>query len=71
MPTKQLTKAVADCRDPKDNMYLELANEARASCIITGDKDLLDLHPYRGIAILTPKQFFDGSPESDVAGYFH
>jgi predicted nucleic acid-binding protein len=22
--------------------------------IVTGDKDLLDLHPFRGIAIVTP-----------------
>ena len=55
----RVTETVADCRDPKDNKYLELAHEARAACIVTGDKDLLDLHPYRGIAILTPRQFLD------------
>ncbi|MFH1970063.1 MAG: hypothetical protein ABIJ53_07060 [Verrucomicrobiota bacterium] len=38
---------------------LELAHEAQAACIVTGDKDLLDLHPYQGIAILTPRQFLD------------
>src|SRR5579863_2883012 len=27
------------CRDPKDDKYLELAVEAGATCIITGDKD--------------------------------
>jgi len=31
------------CRDPKDNKFLELAFEAAAACIITGDKDLLVL----------------------------
>jgi hypothetical protein len=55
----RVTKTVCDCRDPKDNKYLELAYEAQASCIVTGDKDLLALHPDRGIAILTPRQFLD------------
>ena len=55
----RVTETVIACRDPKDNKYLELAHEAQAACIVTGDKDLLDLHPYRGIAILTPRQFLD------------
>jgi putative PIN family toxin of toxin-antitoxin system len=45
------------CRDPKDNKFLELAVEAGAACIITGDKDLLVLHPYNGIPILTAADF--------------
>ncbi|KAA8486693.1 putative PIN family toxin of toxin-antitoxin system [Arcticibacter tournemirensis] len=40
---------IFDCRDPKDNMILELAVAANASCIISGDEDLLTLHPFRGI----------------------
>ena len=62
----RVTETVSECRDPKDNKYLALAHEAQAACIVTGDKDLLDLHPYRGIAILTPRQFFDASPEPDI-----
>jgi putative PIN family toxin of toxin-antitoxin system len=58
----RVTETVADCRDPKDNKYLALAHESRAACIVTGDKDLLDLNPYRGIAILTPRQFLDTPP---------
>ena len=38
-------------RDLKDNKFLELAVAASASCIITGNKDLLVLHPFRGISI--------------------
>lgn len=57
----RVTKIVCDCRDPKDNKYLELALEAQAVCIVTGDNDLLELNPYRGIAILTPRQFLDSS----------
>ena len=47
------------CRDPKDNKFLELAVEAKASCIITRDKDLLVLHPYLSISILTPADFLN------------
>ncbi len=51
---------VADCRDPKDNKFLELALGGRATHIITGDSDLLVLHPFRGITIVKPKAFLDG-----------
>jgi putative PIN family toxin of toxin-antitoxin system len=51
------TQNVSDCRDPKDNPILECALAGRADCIITGDKDLLLLHPFHGIPILTPRQF--------------
>jgi len=45
------------CRDPKDNKFLELAVDANASCIITGDKDLLVLHPFQNIPILSAADF--------------
>ena len=45
------------CRDPKDNMYLELALSGQANCIITGDPDLLVLNPFENIPILAPKDF--------------
>lgn len=48
---------ITDCRDPKDNKFLELAVTANASCIITGDKDLLELNPFRGIPILNAADF--------------
>lgn len=48
---------ITDCRDAKDNAYLELALEAGAECIISGDQDLLVLHPWRGIEIVTPNEF--------------
>jgi putative PIN family toxin of toxin-antitoxin system len=53
------TEIIEDCRDPKDNKFLELAVSANASCIITGDKDLLVLHPFRGIPILTAADFLN------------
>jgi uncharacterized protein len=48
---------VAD--DPDDNDVLECALAAQASMIVTGDKDLLRLSPFRGIRILTPAQFLE------------
>lgn len=47
------------CRDPKDDKFLEVAVHGRADLIVTGDNDLLALHPFRGIAILTPVQYLD------------
>ncbi len=45
------------CRDPKDDKFLSLAVAAHAHCIVTGDKDLLELHPFQNIPIMTPAQF--------------
>ena len=53
----ELGSVVNDCRDPKDNKFLSLAIDAKAVCIVTGDNDLLALHPYRGITVCTPADF--------------
>ncbi|PSF35170.1 putative toxin-antitoxin system toxin component, PIN family [Aphanothece hegewaldii CCALA 016] len=47
------------CRDTKDNKFLELAVCGKATVIISGDQDLLVLNPFRGIAIITPQDFFN------------
>ena len=52
-----IIEEIKACRDPKDNQFLEVAVNGVANALITGDEDLLDLHPFRGIAILTPAQF--------------
>lgn len=44
-------------RDPKDDKFLEAAVNGRADVIVTGDKDLLNLNPFRGIAIVTPAAY--------------
>ena len=49
---------VTDCRDAKDNPFLELALDGRAETIITGDDDLLVLNPWRGTRIESPGDFF-------------
>lgn len=45
------------CRDPKDDKFLEAAVNGEADIIISGDRDLVDLHPFRGIPIVTPAIF--------------
>jgi putative PIN family toxin of toxin-antitoxin system len=48
---------ITDCRDANDNKYLELALGANASVLISSDKDLLSLHPWRGVPILLPSNY--------------
>ena len=55
-----ITHRITACRDPKDDKFLELAVSGNASHIITGDNDLLSLHPFRNIPIITPAAFLAG-----------
>lgn len=50
-----VTSTIRECRDSKDDKFLELAVDGRAHAIVTGDSDLLALHPWRDIKILTSK----------------
>jgi len=54
-----VTTVIDACRDLKDNKFLELAVEGDATCIITGDKDLLVLNPFQNIPILTAADFLE------------
>ena len=47
------------CRDADDDMVLATAVAGEAEIIITGDKDLLILKKYRGIRILSPRQYME------------
>jgi putative PIN family toxin of toxin-antitoxin system len=51
------TEQIAACRDPKDDKFLEVAVAGRADVIVSGDKDLLTMHPYAGIPIVPPSAF--------------
>lgn len=51
------TETIIVCRDPKDDMFLELAVTCKADAIVTRDGDLLSLHPFRGIPIITVTNF--------------
>lgn len=49
--------SISVCRDPRDDKFLSLAVSGNADLILTGDNDLLVLHPFRGIDILSPKDY--------------
>lgn len=54
------TEEITDCKDPKDNQFLEIAISANAQLLVTGDhKDLITMNPYRGLKILTAKEFLE------------
>ncbi len=53
----ELAEKITVCRDPKDNKFLELAVAGNADCIVTGDKNLLILNPFRGIKIISTSDF--------------
>jgi len=57
MPT--ITHRFADCRDPEDNKFLDLAVSGAADVIVTGDRDLLDLDPFQDIPIMKPAAYLD------------
>ncbi len=53
----EVTEEVSFCRDPDDDKFLSLAKTAKATAIISGDKDLLVLNPFNDIPIITPDEF--------------
>lgn len=55
----EVNSQIKECRDPKDNKFLELAVDGNADCIVSGDADLLTLHPFRGVSILNPRDFLE------------
>jgi putative PIN family toxin of toxin-antitoxin system len=47
------------CRDKDDDVVLATALAGKADVIVTGDDDLLVLKNFRGIEILSPRQFLE------------
>ena len=45
------------CRDLKDNKFLALIKVCGADALISSDADLLVLHPWQGVPILTPSAY--------------
>ena len=54
-----VTALIKACRDPKDDKFLEVALNGEANLILTGDRDLLTLHPFRGVDILSPREYIE------------
>jgi uncharacterized protein len=57
-----IIQLIRECRDPKDDKFLEVALNGRADAIITGDTDLLAMNPWRGIEILSPATYLARIP---------
>lgn len=50
---------VTECRDPSDLPILGAALAGAVEFLVTGDGDLLALGSFRGIEIVSPRQFYD------------
>ena len=48
---------IQGCRDRDDDKFLETAVKGDAQFIITGDQDLLAIHRFEGIEIVTVQEF--------------
>jgi putative PIN family toxin of toxin-antitoxin system len=49
----EVTSDIRLCRDPKDDFLLSLAKDGKATHLITGDKDLLDIETFGATKIVT------------------
>lgn len=45
------------CRDPRDDKFLALARVSEAQVLVSSDADLLVLHPWNGVDIVSPARF--------------
>ena len=57
----EIIQTIQASRDPKDDKFLEVAINGSADFILTGDTDLLELHPFHEIPIYSPWQFLERS----------
>jgi putative PIN family toxin of toxin-antitoxin system len=70
-----ISRPLRACRDPQDDKFLDVAVHGSADALVTGDADLLALHPFHGVPILTPSHFLEewlprvpsgGAPKKDL-----
>ena len=55
----EIVQPIQACRDPRDDKFLELAVNGSADFILSGDSDLLTLHPFQGIPVISPVQYLE------------
>ncbi|NBU87467.1 MAG: putative toxin-antitoxin system toxin component, PIN family [Verrucomicrobia bacterium] len=60
----EIIQTIQASRDRKDDKFLEVAINGSADFILTGDTDLLELHPFHGIPIYSPTQFLEQKDNS-------
>jgi putative PIN family toxin of toxin-antitoxin system len=59
-PLVEIVEAVQEIRasrDRRDDKFLDAAVNGRADVLVSGDRDLLALNPFRGIPIVTPSEY--------------
>jgi putative PIN family toxin of toxin-antitoxin system len=56
------SEIVTDCTDPDDNRVLECAVASHATHIVTGDRELLALDPFRAVRIVQAARFLAERP---------
>ncbi|MHB8303888.1 MAG: putative toxin-antitoxin system toxin component, PIN family [Acidobacteriaceae bacterium] len=54
-----ILRPIQICRDPRDDKFLEVAVNGSAELVVTGDADLLVLHPFNfnKVSIITPNAY--------------
>lgn len=57
-----VTRAFRVCRDPRDDKFLDVAINGEAHALVTGDRDLLELHPFLGLPIVSAADFLRDAP---------
>jgi len=55
----EITEHIKECRDSKDDKFLELAVNGKADLIVSGGKDLQILNPFRNIPIISLRELLD------------
>ena len=55
----EIIRSVQQCRDPKDDKFLELALNGQADYLVTGDADLLELKKIGQTKIITASEFLE------------
>ena len=54
-----VAKVRPSCRDPKDDKFLALAMACEADVLVSSDADLLVMHPWKRVQILSPASFVE------------
>lgn len=58
-------RKVSVCRDPDDNLVIEVALAGKAEFVVTGDEDLLVLKQFETVRFITPREFLSILDERD------
>ena len=47
------------CRDADDDKFIACAMAAEVSYVVSGDRDLLEVPPYRGVVVVSPRALIE------------